>query len=120
MNVIARVNRCWLSKAWSIGFAVLIVLPVTAPFQTVGLADLLFGHAGSVVRMLSNVRLSSGANDSAFSTVPVFDGTEGRLKLQSQTANEIWKCCDFVAAILPDTVTPFRVGRVLRDTVLRI
>jgi len=86
-------NRSWLSKAWSLAFAALIILPVTEPFQTVSLGELACGFGHGVV-VLSRVPLTSWAveagtsRDTAVSTVPPADGTRSRLKAQAGSVTE--------------------------------
>lgn len=70
----------------------LIVLPTTAPFQTVTLAEL-FGvtiHAAPVTE--SDMTVTSVTRGTEVSTLPATDGAEGRIEVESRSPNTIaWR-----------------------------
>jgi hypothetical protein len=121
MTVFPVLSGCWLSKACSIGFVVLIALPVTAPFQTVGVSELLGGNAHQRARFESfGVLLASSPDDTACSTIPPLDGTEVRLKLGSRSVNEIGEFASFHLRPLAQSVAPTGLVSGQPVTVLRL
>ena len=88
MNGLMILRGCWLSKICSIGFVLLIVSPMTAPFQTVDAGGLFGRPARQVVGSATNASLVPSAGETTVSTVPPVDGTEGRLKLESRSASD--------------------------------
>jgi len=90
----ARLSRSLVSRLCALGFAVLIVLPITEPFQTVSLPELVapVAHAGAAA---TPAPLVARTKDTAVSVVPSVDQTEGRLKVESRSVGEKWKSPDF-------------------------
>jgi hypothetical protein len=105
---------------WSVCFVVLIVLPITAPFQTVRLVELLRGNTQRRVGVDANVSFVSSFQDTAFSTVPLLDGTEGRLKLESRSVNETWNGPHFRLVVLPHWCMPLAARGEQAVTILRL
>jgi hypothetical protein len=99
----ARLNRSLASRICSIGFAVLITLPITEPFQTVSLSELLMSAAHSMA-LAANATVVAAPRDTAVSVVPPVDQTEGRLKVESRSTAEKWQSPDFHQAIIQSGV----------------
>jgi hypothetical protein len=99
-------NRSWLVKSWAISFVILIVLPITAPFQTITLSELLAANPPENSAVDSTIPFLSCSIDSAFSVVPPVDGTEGRLKLESRSAASLLNDPDLQQAVFSPLSAP--------------
>jgi hypothetical protein len=90
---LVRLNRSIVSRGCSLAFALLIVLPLTEPFQTVSLSELLASvvHAGAAA---ATAPIVVATKDTGVSVVPPTDQTEGRLKVESRSTAEKWKSPD--------------------------
>jgi hypothetical protein len=72
-------------------FVLLIISPVTAPFETIALSELLANgqHRAMSVRMDAAPVVNSPAADDGVSTQPPDDRPEGRLEFQGRSAAEM-------------------------------
>ena len=104
-----RLIQSRLSKVLAICFVLLIVSPVTAPFQTVSFGELLFGtiwHQSAQVASASAPVLVSSSTDTAVSILPSLDGTTGRMRLESQSATDTWHLVTTHAVTLAEPLEP--------------
>jgi len=108
VTLLPALCRSRVSRVCAAAFVTLIVLPTTAPFQTLSLADFLgvrrveaatVPHVPLAVsltrqRTLSQVPLVSARKESDISVVPPPDGSEGRLKIESKSAAPVGDAMD--------------------------
>jgi hypothetical protein len=97
------------STVWSICFVLLIVSPVTAPFQTVSFAELLvrtIGHQSAQFASASGPVLVSSSTDTAVAILRSRDGSVGRVKLESRSATDTWHLATTRAVTLTESLAP--------------
>jgi len=110
-----------LATRWcAVTFVVLIVLPTTAPFQTVTLSDLFGQRLSSSAATAPDIPLVSTSRDAAVSIVPPVDHTESRLRVDSHasadTSVRAWFELPY-APLSPDdthSVVPSQQSTILR------
>ena len=76
------------SKICCLTLTMLIVLPVTAPFQTVSMAQLLHGEQHETLAIASQIARSTPPVETLVSPDPPYDGTGCRLKLESRSVRD--------------------------------
>jgi hypothetical protein len=99
--------RSRLSKVLSICFVLLIVSPVTAPFQTVSFAEFLvrtIGQQSAQLGSASNPVLVASSTDTAVAILRSLDSSIGRLKLASRAATDTWRLATTRAVPLTETL----------------
>jgi len=77
----------WVSKVCAIGFVLLIVVPVTAPFQTFSVVEL-SGRLHTAPCLDGNVALVAFPRDAAVSTASASGAHSVRSKLESHSDSE--------------------------------
>jgi hypothetical protein len=94
VTVFPALSRWRVSRACAALFVILIVLPTTAPFQTVSFTELFGALRAVVAGSVSQVPLVSTTKETAVSIVPPLDGTEGRIRNESQSSSLLGSATD--------------------------
>jgi len=89
VTLFPALSRRRISRVCAAVFVILIVLPTTAPFQTVSFTELFGALRAAVAGCVSQVPLVSATKETAVSIVPPLDGTEGRLKNESRASSSL-------------------------------
>jgi len=109
-----------LAVFWSVSFVVLIVLPTTAPFQSVSFRELLGCRTHRGVESAPNVSFGDAVRGTAVSTIPASENSEGRLRGASQAIDPRADATSPRWTALPVPAVVIEAGPSQRPAVLRL